>query len=97
VEHDHHLVGNAQSESLRQFGIENILTLSYLDFEKMISGAQCADLPVAALYRFPAYLGGVRSAYSAELFRALQVLIPAVSILDTPLGAIFDQGPELVL
>src|SRR5208337_2571155 len=93
----HHLVGNAQSESLRQFGVEDIFTPAHLDFQIMVAGAQSADLFVPSLDCLLAYLGGVRAAYLAKFFRTLQVLLPAIPVLNAPPGALFDHGPELVM
>src|SRR3989337_90817 len=97
VEHDHDLIRNRNAETFRQLRVEHVFRSRHLDLQIVITGAERADLFVAALHRFGADLRGVGPTDATLLLRSLEILWPAIAVVDAPAGSLFDQVAKFFL
>ena len=95
MEHHGHLVRLRDAQRGGEAGVDHVLGPGNLDLEVVISGAQCADLPVAALNGTGAHGGGIGTGQAAALLCALEVFLGAVTVADAPARPLLDHLGKL--
>src|SRR5207244_13324237 len=88
VKHHHHLIRYRYSEFCRDFFVAHVFQPRDLHFQIMIAAAQGAYLIVAALHSAIANLRRVGAGDVTILLGKLEVLRPAVIVVDAPARAL---------
>jgi len=94
MEHDQDFV-LVKSQSLRDRRVEDVLHV--LNFQKMVPRTERSHLRQPALFRPVTDRCRVGVVDGAILLASVQVFRPAVTVLDHPGGAVFEQPVELLV